>query len=155
MQTAINPGNSGGPVLDNNANMLGLVAMSEEGQNLNYAVAVDVIKEFVNKAMAKRTRGSASPLVDTKAEQFVAKTQNGRLVVKNAYPKLVTYTVQDPQGAPIEILVETADGDLLVGLKPNPFGGFSEWKCTDSSGKSMEIKSSGSEVALVTARTME
>src|SRR5208283_5348141 len=49
MQTAINPGNSGGPVLDNDAKMLGLVAMSEEGQNLNYAVAIDVIKGFVSK----------------------------------------------------------------------------------------------------------
>jgi len=155
MQTAINPGNSGGPVLDNNANMLGLVAMSEEGQNLNYAVAVDVIKEFVNKAMAKRTRGGASPSVGEKAEQFAAKTQDGRLVVKDAYPKLVTYTVRDLNGVPVELLVETADGELLVGSKPNPFGGFSEWKCTDLSGKRMLINSSGTEVDLVTARTVE
>ena len=58
MQTAINPGNSGGPVLDNNANMLGLVAMSEEGQNLNYAVAIDTIRTFVTTSLANKTRGS-------------------------------------------------------------------------------------------------
>jgi S1-C subfamily serine protease len=107
MQTAINPGNSGGPVLDNNANMLGLVAMSEEGQNLNYAVAVDVIKEFVTRAMAKRTRGGASPSVGAKAEQFVGKTHDGLLVGKDVYSNLVSYTVHDPKGEPHELLVET------------------------------------------------
>jgi S1-C subfamily serine protease len=60
MQTAINPGNSGGPVVDNNSSMLGLVAMSEEGQNLNYAVAIDVIKGFVNRAMTSQSRGPDS-----------------------------------------------------------------------------------------------
>jgi S1-C subfamily serine protease len=155
MQTAINPGNSGGPVLDNNANMLGLVAMSEEGQNLNYAVAVDVIKEFVTRAMAKRTRGGASPPVGAKVEQFVGKTHDGLLVAKDVYSNLISYTVHDPKGEPLELLVETTDGELLVGSKPNPFGGFSEWKCTDRSGKSVFMKSSGTEVDLVSARTQE
>lgn len=155
MQTAINPGNSGGPVLDNNANMLGLVAMSEEGQNLNYAVAVDVIKEFVTRAMAKRTRGGASPSVGAKAEQFIGKTHDGLLVLKDVYSNLVSYTVHDPRGEPLELLIETTDGEFLVGSKPNPFGGFSEWKCTDRSGKSVFMKSSGAEVDLVTARTQE
>src|SRR4029077_2026118 len=77
MQTAINPGNSGGPVLDNNAKMLGLVAMSEEGQNLNYAVAIDVIKTFVNKALAAKTRGADLPVPTENGQRFLARTAGG------------------------------------------------------------------------------
>ena len=65
MQTAINPGNSGGPVLDNNSNMLGLVMMSEEGQNLNYAVAIDVIKLFVNNSSGVRSKAANGDHVKT------------------------------------------------------------------------------------------
>jgi S1-C subfamily serine protease len=86
MQTAINPGNSGGPVLDNNAKLLGLVAMSEEGQNLNYAVAVDVIKSFVSKALASKTRGGDSPSSVEPGEQSIAKTVDGFSVVKIVFP---------------------------------------------------------------------
>ncbi|MGI0084326.1 MAG: S1C family serine protease [Nitrososphaerales archaeon] len=53
MQTAINPGNSGGPVLDDSGRLLGLVAMSREGsQNLDFAIAIDVIRSFTSQAMA-------------------------------------------------------------------------------------------------------
>lgn len=50
LQTAISPGNSGGPVLDDQGRLLGLIAMSQDGQNLDYAVAADVIQSFVSTA---------------------------------------------------------------------------------------------------------
>lgn len=57
MQTAINPGNSGGPVLDDNGKLLGLVAMSTQGaQNLDFAIAIDVIRNFTSQAMASAQR---------------------------------------------------------------------------------------------------
>jgi len=56
LQTAINPGNSGGPVLDDQGRLIGLIAMSEEGQNLDYAVAADVIQGFVLSAASTPTR---------------------------------------------------------------------------------------------------
>jgi S1-C subfamily serine protease len=152
MQTAINPGNSGGPVLDNNANMLGLVAMSKEGQNLNYAVAVDVIKDFVSKAMANRTRGAAdSRSASERAERLVARMQDGRSVIKTIYSNLVSYTVRDSKGVPIELLAEASDGTVLVGSKLNAFGGFSEWKFKEASGKTVVIKSSGVAADLITS----
>jgi S1-C subfamily serine protease len=155
MQTAINPGNSGGPVLDNNANMLGLVAMSEEGQNLNYAVAVDVIKDFVNRAMATRSRG-AQPLANSElGERFVSRTQDGHSVVKAVYTNLVSYTVRDSKGIAIELLAEGSDGAALVGSKPNEFGGFSEWKFTGASGKTVLIRSSATAPDLITTGTPE
>jgi S1-C subfamily serine protease len=143
MQTAINPGNSGGPVLDNNAKMLGLVAMSEEGQNLNYAVAVDVIKDFVSKALANRTRGADAPSSGESGESFTAHTGDGLSVVKIVYANLVSYTVRDPKGVPMEQIAENTDGDLLTGSKLNEFGGFSEWIFKPTSGRAVLIKSSG------------
>jgi S1-C subfamily serine protease len=155
MQTAINPGNSGGPVLDNSANMLGLVAMSEEGQNLNYAVAVDVIKDFVSEAMANRSRGAQSHSVNERPERFVARAQDGNSVIKTVYSNLVLYTVRDSNGVPIELLAEGHDGEVLVGSKLNAFGGFSEWKFKGRSGRTVVIKSSGTEADLITAAVAE
>jgi S1-C subfamily serine protease len=143
MQTAINPGNSGGPVLDNSATMLGLVAMSEEGQNLNYAVAIDVIKDFVSKAVANRSRGANSPSPSEKGEQFIGNTEETLSVVKVVYSNLVSYTVRDSKGVPIEQIAEGTDGTLLMGSKVNGFGGFSEWIFKSSSGKTVSIRSSG------------
>jgi S1-C subfamily serine protease len=143
MQTAINPGNSGGPVLDNDAKMLGLVAMSEEGQNLNYAVAVDVIRDFVSKALANKTRGADAPSSSENGDPFVAHAQDGLSVVKIVYASLVSYSVRDSKGVPIEQIAETSDGDLLTGSKLNEFGGFSEWIFKPSSGRAVSIKSSG------------
>jgi S1-C subfamily serine protease len=150
LQTAINPGNSGGPVLDNNASMLGLVAMSEEGQNLNYAVAIDVIKDFVNNNLAARSRGGEPRLPSEKGTRYVASTKDGLSVVKTVYSNLVSYTVRDSKGVPLELFAETPEGTILTGIKPNPFGGFSEWTFKPVSGKTVSVKSSGVGPDLVT-----
>jgi S1-C subfamily serine protease len=150
MQTAINPGNSGGPVLDNNAKMLGLVAMSEEGQNMNYAVAIDVIRDFVSKALASRTRTADSPSPPESGEQFAGNTEDGLSVVKIVYSNLVSYTVRDSKGVPMEQIAESVEGALLTGSKPNAFGGFSEWTFKPSSGRAVSVKSSGIAPDLVT-----
>jgi S1-C subfamily serine protease len=143
MQTAINPGNSGGPVLDNSAKMLGLVAMSEEGQNLNYAVAVDVIKAFIGKALAAKTRGAEVPSPTENGQPFLARTTDGLSVIKIVYADLVSYTIRDANGLPIEEIAESSAGDVLTGSKPNEFGGFSDWVFKPTSGSSVSIKSSG------------
>jgi S1-C subfamily serine protease len=143
MQTAINPGNSGGPVLDNNSNMLGLVAMSEEGQNLNYAVAIDAIKKFVNASLATRSRGAETHVQTEKGEIFLGHTKDGLSITKSVYTDLVSYTVRDAKGLPTELLAETTDGAILTGSKPNAFGGFAEWSYKPSQGRTVFVKSSG------------
>jgi S1-C subfamily serine protease len=153
MQTAINPGNSGGPVLDNNASMLGLVAMSEEGQNLDYAVAVDVIKDFVNRSMAARSRGSDGNGQAPKGELYSARTKDGLLVTKAVYIEFVSYSVRDAKGAPVELFAETVDGAVLAGSKPNAFGGFDEWSYRTPGGKVLAIKAGGSAPELITVGT--
>ncbi len=49
-QTALNPGNSGGPLLNDRAEIIGVNSFIKEGEGLNYAAAVDVVKEFLQKA---------------------------------------------------------------------------------------------------------
>jgi S1-C subfamily serine protease len=143
LQTAINPGNSGGPVLDNDSKMLGLVAMSEEGQNLNYAVAIDVIKNFMDSSLTARTRGAATHSETENGETYVGRSQDGFVITKTAYSDLVSYTVRDATGSPVELVAETSDGNILTGSKPNAFGGFGEWKFKLKSGKTIFVKSSG------------
>lgn len=153
MQTAINPGNSGGPVVDNNSSMLGLVAMSEEGQNLNYAVAIDVIKGFVNRAMTSQSRGPDTNNRTQKAALYSGRTADGLSVTKAVYADFVSYTVRDAKGSPKELIAETSDGAVLTGLKPNAFGGFEEWTCRLPSGKTFGVKSAGTSPELITAGT--
>lgn len=151
MQTAINPGNSGGPVLDNNSSMLGLVAMGEEGQNLNYAVAVDVIKGFVNQSMTAPSRGSEANTPGPKGEQYSGHAPGGLSITKTVYPEFVAYTVRDAKGLPLELIAETSDGAVLTGIKPNAFGGFAEWSYKLPDGKTFAVKSEGTAPELISA----
>jgi S1-C subfamily serine protease len=49
-QTAINPGNSGGPLLNNQAQIIGINSFrATEGEGLNYAVAGDTIEAFLRR----------------------------------------------------------------------------------------------------------
>ena len=53
-QVPINPGNSGGPLLDNNHNLVGINSMGyDEFDNLNFAVSISSVKEFLKKAKVK------------------------------------------------------------------------------------------------------
>lgn len=48
-QTPINPGNSGGPLLNDGAEIIGINSFGRRGEGLNFAVAVDVIREFLKR----------------------------------------------------------------------------------------------------------
>lgn len=143
MQTAINPGNSGGPVVDDNGNLLGLVAMSEEGQNLNYAVAVDVITVFVSRSLASRTRGGAAEGADQRAELSSAHLTDGRVVVKATYRDLSAYEVRDTNSRAVGLVAQASDGTLLRATNPNEFGAFREWTVQLPDGKLVKATGQG------------
>jgi S1-C subfamily serine protease len=48
-QTPINPGSSGSPLLNDNAEIIGINSFVKRGEGLNFAVSVDVIKEFLER----------------------------------------------------------------------------------------------------------
>lgn len=151
MQTAINPGNSGGPVLDDAGNMLGLVAMGEEGQNLNYAIAIDVIKGFISRSFAARSRGSEAPSHEAKGDFYSAQTKEGLTITKAVYPDLVSYSIRDSKGTVLGLMAETSDGATLIGTKPNGFGGFEDWSYKLRNGKAFALKSAGTAPVLISA----
>jgi serine protease Do len=46
---AINPGNSGGPLLNSSGEVIGVnVAVSQEGQNIGFALPINVVKQSIN-----------------------------------------------------------------------------------------------------------
>jgi S1-C subfamily serine protease len=143
MQTAINPGNSGGPVLDDNGNLLGLVAMSEEGQNLNYAVAVDVIRVFVSRSLASRTRGGAAKGADHTAEWSSAHLTDGRVVLKATYRDLSAYEIRGANGHLVGLVAQASDGTVLRAVNPNEFGAFREWTVQLPDGKLLKATGRG------------
>ena len=127
LQTAISPGNSGGPVLDDQGKLLGLIAMSEKGQNLNYAVAVDAIQRFLANATTARTRGGTSEPKSPSAEYMSGRFGDGRTVFKVTFPNLVEYLISDGNGKMYEFEAELSDGTELSAWEPNSFSGFKEW----------------------------
>jgi S1-C subfamily serine protease len=144
MQTAINPGNSGGPVLDDTGRILGLVAMSEEGQNLDYAIAADVIKAFLGNALQSRVRGGGpSHLGQSTVRYSAAQRKDGQRVIRAVYSELVAYTLLDPKGEAIGVVAEASDGTTVRAWTPNPLGGFRHWLVRLPDGLQIKAEASG------------
>lgn len=140
LQTAINPGNSGGPVLDDQGRLLGLIAMSEEGQNLDYAIAIDVIQNFSAKSVATRTRGGTTQSGSVSPRVSSGLLKDGRRVLKCEYSNLAEYVVVDERGKPTALLAEMPDGTNLTGWEPNSFSGFGKWSITFPDGTSVRAR---------------
>jgi len=49
IQVPINPGNSGGPLFSKDQKLIGVNTFTSEGENLNFAIAVDDLIEFINE----------------------------------------------------------------------------------------------------------
>ena len=144
LQTAINPGNSGGPVLDDSGNILGLVAMTEQGQNLDYAIAADVIKRFLFTGMQMSTRGPQTSASSSAPQQVLfGKSLDGLLVSKAIYSDAVLYVVFATSGARLEIVAKFSDGTVVSAIHPDADGNFRSWSADFPSGGHLVATSSG------------
>jgi S1-C subfamily serine protease len=74
-QTPINPGNSGGPLLSESGRLLGVNTFKAEGENLNFAVAVEEVQDFLNRQGAPAGKRSAA---DDKTECVPVELYSGR-----------------------------------------------------------------------------
>lgn len=128
LQTAINPGNSGGPVVDDSGKILGLVAMSEEGQNLNYAIAADVIKGFLSTGMQMNPRGAQPSASSPPPHQLLSgKLSDAVQISKAVYPDAVLYEVRRHDGSSIGLVTRFRDGTIVNAWQPNMEGDYRSW----------------------------
>ena len=66
IQVPINPGNSGGPLFNKNKKLIGVNTFTADGENLNFAISVNDMIEFLNKPEKK-----------IKGNKFIQKKKKG------------------------------------------------------------------------------
>ncbi|MBT2292879.1 trypsin-like peptidase domain-containing protein [Paenibacillus albidus] len=98
---SINPGNSGGPLLNMNGQVIGMnVAVSTESQGIGFAIAVDTIKEVVDKLEANQAipkepvpfiGATLMTITDEVAKQMGTDIKEGSVVAEIIY-KSPAYT---------------------------------------------------------------
>jgi S1-C subfamily serine protease len=141
MQTAINPGNSGGPVVDDSGRIIGLVAMFEEGQNLDYAIAADVIKSFLAQAMTTQTRGAKHDIETAETSEFFAAPVDNGTLYKSANHGSVVYWLVEKSGITCCLLIKDAKGNKVEAVRQTDTESFSEWKATLENGEVIRASS--------------
>ena len=150
LQTAISPGNSGGPVVDDSGAILGLVAMGEEGQNLDYAIAADVIKKFLFVGMQINSRGAQSTKPSPAPEHLFSGTLlDGRPVSKSVYSEVVLYYVRKTNGTPVGLVASFRDGTVLSASQPDTNGHFRTWSADLSNGHHLVATASNGSLAVI------
>jgi S1-C subfamily serine protease len=113
-QTPINPGNSGGPLLAESGKVLGVNTFKVDGENLNFAVAVEEVRKFLDSteapgsAQASLGRDPACKPVELYAGRN--KNNDGFLVqFATRCDKFADFSIYTPDNVkrPIQALVDT------------------------------------------------
>jgi S1-C subfamily serine protease len=150
-QTPINPGNSGGPLLNKNGELVGINAFKDDGEGLNFAVAVTTVREFMKRKGNRggeevvATTGQPSASAAAKGQCKPQVTFKGRddkstmSIVEydsncDGIADLI-YTKPDDASEPVRIFVdEDENGEpegVILSFKRNDFFNVSYW---DSNG---------------------
>ena len=86
MQTPISTGNSGGPLFTSEGKVVGVnTLMQGEGQNLNFAVAVDHVKKFIKENPNVKKVNPASALVKKNFPNATAQDYNKNGIIDTWY----------------------------------------------------------------------
>ena len=103
---AINPGNSGGPLLDSAGQVIGVnTAVSQEGQNIGFAIPINVIKDAINNF--NKTGQFSRPYLGVRYRMIDQKTAILNEVPQGAYvQEIIT-------GSPAE-RAGIAEGDIII-----------------------------------------
>jgi len=153
LQTAINPGNSGGPAVDDSGRIVGLVAMSEEGQNLDYAIAADVIKRFLFTGMNMNTRGAeASAAPSTRPQKvFSGNLGTSLLVWKFIHSDAVLYSIREA-GKYAGLVAKFNDGMVIRAWNPDANNEFRVWSAKPRNGSELVAAASGGALTSISAK---
>ena len=79
IQVPINPGNSGGPLFNKNMELVGVNTFTAEGENLNFAIAVDDVVSFLKEKPKK--------IKKTKNNKWIKKKDKGSTWIKKKEKK--------------------------------------------------------------------
>ncbi len=97
-QNQISGGNSGGPLVNKDLELLGLITYSDtKGQNLNFAVSIEDIQDFLNTDHSVKTNTQTRALTSNNLQEAAYHTNNNTSITAD-----ITYAV-DTQGNPIVI----------------------------------------------------
>lgn len=116
---AINPGNSGGPLLNSQGQVIGInTAIAQEGQNIGFAIPVDVIKTLI-QSFEQRGSSFSRPYIGVRYQMVDRQTALLNKVVEGAY---VTEVVTNSPAAKADIQVE----DIITEIDGQPIKGNDE-----------------------------
>ncbi len=83
-QTPINPGNSGGPLFNKNKKLVGVNTFTKEGENLNFAISVNDMVEFLKKPEKKIKKNN---YIQKKKKEPTWITKKNKKAKKNSIDK--------------------------------------------------------------------
>ncbi|MBD1149793.1 trypsin-like peptidase domain-containing protein [Pelagibacterales bacterium SAG-MED29] len=83
-QTPINPGNSGGPLFNKNKKLVGVNTFTKEGENLNFAISVNDVVEFLKKPEKKIKKNN---YIQKKKKEPTWITKKNKKAKKNSIDK--------------------------------------------------------------------
>jgi S1-C subfamily serine protease len=144
LQTSVNPGNSGGPVLDDNANIIGVVSFTPPAQpeNIHYAIAANEIAAFLQnreQGEVNRTRGGGAPVAPQAQPHYSrAKTADGREIMKIQYADRAMYLVLGSDGKLLGGVSDAGNGVSLQALPHGGAGGSPLWRAQFPDGTVVE-----------------
>ena len=112
-QTPISPGNSGGPLFSESGKIVGINTWGADGQNLNFAVAVDHAKEFI------------------KANPNITKVNTIDAVIKKDYPNAKTQDYNNNGVIDTWHVDDDKNGKIDLGFVDDDENGFVEGTLID------------------------
>jgi len=122
-QTPINPGNSGGPLLDDNANVIGVNSFRAPGnEGLNFAIGVDEIKRFL--------RTSASRVAENSTDVSLRPPEHVSTCEPRAFASFTDASIRK-KVVPLDTQCRGYPNLYLIGERP---GGSAEYALIDRIG---------------------
>ncbi|MEI6532639.1 MAG: trypsin-like peptidase domain-containing protein [Candidatus Roizmanbacteria bacterium] len=135
---AISHGNSGGPLINSNGQVIGVnTAIASEGQNLGFAIPVNVVKKLID-SFQKRGSSFTTPYIGIQYKMI--DKQNGLMndVVEGVYIKeVIQKSPADQAGIQKEDIITEFNGKMINGSSNS---GFTELLLEKKAGDTVQIK---------------